>query len=305
MLQYPILYGHHNFAFNSHLDPDGTIDQSDLHDTVLLDERDPEPLFRDLRDPYHLAQGGSLGSVHKGLFVLPLRGRIEVPNDSQQKSLGDRERAMRAAFDPYLCYVDSPATDGAYPFDFQEDTEDSAYPTGRIPLRYYMRPAAQPRISEVLTDRSWKPFRLALVAGDPRMYEQTEQTLALVAGGVYTPGSTLNRGTTAAPLKVTITMSGAGASNFTISRLGVNFVLDLTRYSVPGGGDVIVVLMETSGPYGIGKSIIRAAGPTNDFDAKTSGPGSWLDVPVGTTPFTLANTSNVSACTLAWHSARA
>lgn len=299
MLRFPATFGHNAFAFNQHLNPDGTTNTALVNDTVVLDERRINPSYRDLRDPLHMAQGGQLGRVHKGMTLITLRGRIQAPNATQQRSLGDRERALKAAFDPYQCYRDSPSTDGAYAFDFTEETTDTVtYAGGLILARYYCRPTSQPVTDEGLLNGTSRPFSLALIAGDPRMYEQGEQTLVLSPG---TPsGAVVNRGTTQAAIKATILMSGAGNAAFTITRGGVAFILNLAGLV---NGDSVVVIMETCGPYGEGKTV--KLNGVNAFSRKTSTPSTWLDAPVGSTTFTISNTTNVTSCTLAWRSSRA
>lgn len=299
MLRFPATYGHNSFAFNEHLAADGSSILAKFNDAVILDDRQIDPSYRDLRDPLHLAQGGQLGRIHKGMTLITLRGRIQVPDATQQRTLGDRERAMKAAFDPYLCYRDSPLTDGAYAFDFTDETTDTAtYTNGRLLQRYYCRPTSQPRFDENLLMGTSRPFTVALLAGDPRAYEQTEQTLVLTPASAS--GSVVNRGTTPGPVKLTIVMAGAGSATFTLTRGGVAFILNLSGLSA---GNTVVVLMETSGPYGPGKTV--TLGGVNAFSRKVSGPSTWLDAPVGSSTFAITNTTNVTSCTVGWYSARA
>lgn len=298
MLLYPVSYGHNSFSFNSHLNSDGTPAASYAQNTVAIDSREIDTGYRDGRDAYQMATGGQLGRVHKNFTIIRLRGRILVPMASQTSSISDKERAMLAAFDPALCYYDSPSTDGAYALDFQEPTTDTAtYPSGRIALRYWCRPAGRPTMSETLSE-SLRRWALALIAADPRCYEQTESTLALTPASAT--GSVVNKGNVPAPLKATIAMAGAGASNFTITRGGVSLVLDL---STATAGQSVVVVMETCAPYGQGRRITKAG--VDAFSLKTSAASTWLDAPVGTTSFSITNTTNVTSCTLAWYSARA
>jgi len=299
VLQSRLAFGHNSFVLNEHYLADGTTDITKVKNTLAVDEIEGAPAFRDLRDPYHLTTGGGLGRVHKGLKSLRLAGRLLVPDASQQASLADRERAFLAAFDPALCLRDSPTTEGAYALDFSEHTADTTtYPTGRISLRYYVRPDGQPRLVEKLTDAAVRSFALRLVAADPRLYEQTEQTLSLTPGAAT--GNVVNRGTVPAPMKATITMGGAGHASFTITRAGVAFILNLAGMV---NGDSIVVIFETSAPYGAGKTVVKNG--VAAFGLKTSSPSTWLDAPVGTTSFAMTNTTNVASCVLAWRSARA
>ena len=299
MLQGRCTYAHNTFVFNEHYNTNGTVDYSKINNTVLIDQRSIDVGFRDLRDPYHLTTGGALGRVHKNFTTIRLSGRILVPDATQATTAGDRERAMLAAFDPALTYRDSPSTEGAYAFDFSEPTTDTAtYATGLIPLRYYARPAARPRMTETLNDGTVRGFDLALVAADPRAYEQTEQTLTLTAGSPT--GNVVNRGTVPAPLKATIVMSGAGGATFGIARSGVTFVLNL---STMVNTDAVVVVFETCGPYGDGRTIAKNG--ASAFGLKTSAPSTWLDAPVGTTSFSITDGTGITSCILRWRSARA
>ncbi len=296
-----VTYGHRSFVFNQHLNADGTVDPTKVKNTVVLDQRQTPVQFLDMRDPFHVSQGGALGRVHKGFLELRLTGRIEVPDADQRASLADKEFEMRAAFDPYLCTLDSPTTEGAYPLDFFEPTTDTGagrYPSGWMDLRYYMRPTRQPAITESVNERGSRQYSVFLVAADPRCFEQSESTLSLSPGTAS--GNVVNKGNVPAPLKATITMSGAGASNFTITRSGVAFVLNLSGMV---NNDVVVVVFEPCAPYGAGRLITKNG--VRAHSLKTSAPGTWLDVPAGTASFAITNTTNVTSCVLAWRSARA
>ena len=300
MLTHPATFAHGTFTFNAHRNADGTPNAASLSDTVTIDNRTIDPSFRDGRDAYHLGTGGSLGRVHKGMKLIRLDGRIIGPLATQEASVADRERAMLAAFDPELCYRDSPSTDGAYAFDFSEPTTDTTtYPTGRIPSRYYVRPMGSPQMSERIGDGGVRRYAMGLIAADPRCYEQTEQTDVMTPGDPW--GSTLNRGTVPAPLKVTILMAGAGSNDFQLDNgMGTTLHLDLTTTSA---GQSVVLVMETCGPYGRGRYITKAGAEA--FSLKTSAATTWLYVPVGSKVWVIVNHTNVTSCTLSWYSARA
>lgn len=302
MLRYPVTYGHNSFAFNSHLNADGSPNDDYLQTSAILEEVVVTPGFRDLRDPYHLTQGGALGRVHKGLLLIRARGRIEAPNESQIATLRDRERALRAAFDPYLCYLDSPSTDGAYALDHSTATaDDVTYAGGIIPLRYYARPVAHPEVSETLDERDNLPFRVALVAADPRLYEQTEQTVTLTPGS---PSLAISaRGTAPPPWKATITMTGAGSGSFSLDYTGDGLGALVLNLAGTTNGDVIVVYGDTSAPYGRGRRITKNG--VEAFALKTSGPATWPAPKIGAGTFTISNTTNVGSCVVAWMPARA
>jgi hypothetical protein len=293
-------FGHGSLVLGEHFNTDGTIDNTKVQDTIVVDERMSDPTFRDTRDPYHLSTGGALGSVHKGMAFYRLRGRILVPNTTQQARLSDRERQLRAAFDPALCLYDSPGTDGAYTFDWDELTTDTGnWPTGRLPQRIYARPASQPQVVEMIRDGAVRQFVIGLITPDPRIYGQTEQTLSL------TPGSpsqvATNLGTVPTPWRATITMAGAGSSTFSIERTGDGLsalVLDLSGMV---GSDVVVVYGETSGPYGRGRRVTKNG--ADNFALKTSLPDTWFTLPSGASTVVIANTTNVTSCVFAWRHA--
>jgi hypothetical protein len=291
-------WGHGPLTLNEHIAADGSYtDESLVQDTIQIARRVYDPQFRDTRDPYHLAQGGGLGRVHKGFGYWRLEGNIYVPDATQLARMDDRERALRAAFDPYLCDVDSPTTDGAYALDYDELTLDTAnFASGRIPLRLYARPVSQPSVVADNSDRAARPWSVVIGAADPRRYRQTESTLVLTPGSPS--NAVANIGNTPAPLKATIVMSGAGSSTFTIARLGISFILNLSGMA---NNDTVIVIFETCGPYGRGKLITKNG--TENFALKTSSPNTWLNAPVGSVTFTITNTTNVTSCTLAWRSA--
>ena len=300
LIYFPATYAHNNFAFNQHLPADGTENTAYLDATVILEQLLENAGYRDLRDPLHLAVGGTFGRVHKGLKVWDATGSIIVPEASnldRYAAMDDRVRALRAAFDPYLCLRDAPAAEGAFQLAFSEATADTAnYPAKRIPMQIYARPIGQPYVAEALGERGERKYRITLIAADPRTYSQAEQTLALSAG---TPsGSMNNAGNHPSPLKVTVTMDGAGSASFTISRASVAFVVDLSGFAL---NDVLTIVMEQSAIYGRGRYITKNG--TENARLKTSAASTWLDAPVGASTVTISNTTNVRSCVLNWYHA--
>lgn len=300
MLLSRMTYGHNSLVLNEHFNADGTIDNSKVKNTIVIDDRQSSPGFRDTRDPYQLATGGALGRVHKGMAIWRLRGRILVPDASQTASQSDRERAVRAAFDPELCYRDSPSTDGAYTLDWDETTTDTAtWPTGRIPSRIYARPADQPEITEDIRDRTVRRLALALIAPDPRVYGPTLRSITLTQASPSQPVSHLGTATT--PWRATITMSGVGSAAFGLDRLGDPpgpFQLDLSGMV---NNDVVVVYGETCGPFGRGRRITKNG--VDMFSLKVSAINTWFEITPGTQTITMTNHTNVASCVLAWHDA--
>lgn len=296
-----VTWGHNSFALNEHYTAANppVEDRTKVNDEVTIDRLLVRPDFRDTREALHLGQGGTAGRVHKGILTLSMMGRILVPDATQQASLEDREDALRLAFDPYECLLDSPTTAGVYALDWYRPTNDTTtYPTGWIAVRRYGRPMSQPETVWSKEDRTQRQWAAALACTDPRLYEQSSSSTAIESPFAST--DLTNNGTIAAPLRATITMSGAGNSDFTITRSGVSFVLNLSGCAA---SDSVVVVMETCGPFGRGRRITKNGAEA--FNLKTSGPTTWLDVPSGTTAFTFANTANISGIVLEFYHARA
>ena len=294
MLTARVVWNHGPLTLNEHLGTDGTVDGTKVKDTIVLDRVVPQEQFRSVAEAYHLATGGALGRVHKGMAVWRLQGRILVPDATQEASLSDRRRAVAAAFDPTLCLRDAPSDDGAYALDFYERTLDTTtWPTGWIPLRVYARPLGMPVLAESVDDFGALGFFTDLLLPDPRTYAQAWSSLSLTPAAPT--GSVVNRGTAPAPLGVTIDMSAAGAANFTIARGGVSFALNLSGCVA---NDQVIVIMETAGPFGRGRLVMKNG--VEAFSLKTSSASTWLDVPVGSTSFSIANTTGVTSCLLSW-----
>lgn len=297
MLESRVTFGHRTFVLNEHFNTDGTIDKTKVKDTIVVDQFIREPAYRDSREALHLAQGGTLGRVHKGLDFYRMQGRILVPDASQGARLADRDRDLRAAFDPYLCMVDNSASDGAYALDWDELTGDTTnFPSGRRPVRVYARPSLAPRSVERVADGPRRDFSLGFVCPDPRVYRQVESTITLTPASATQ--NVVNIGTTPAPLKLSITMAGAGNAAFTLTAGPFALVLNLSGMV---NLDVVDVYMETCGPYGRGKRVTKNG--VDNFALKTSGPTTWLNAPVGTTSFVMTNHTNVTSCVVAWRSA--
>lgn len=290
MLGAQVTWGHGPLVLNEHLSTSGVLDPSKVNDTIVLDRVVPQEQFRSMAEAYHLATGGALGRVHRGMAVWRIEGRIEVPDATQSARLADRRRQVRAAFDPALCLRDSPDTEGAYALSFYEPTADLVnWPTGFMPLRVYGRPLGDPLLPEVIDERGSQQFAVDLLLPDPRVYAQSENTVLLTPSSPT--GNLVNPGTATAPVRLTITMAGAGAATFTISRGGVAFGLDLSGALA---NDVFVVVMETCAPYGRGRLILKNG--ADAFRLKTSAANTWLDAPAGTTTFTIANTLGITSC---------
>jgi len=293
-------YAHKTLVLNEHYSGDPPVfDRTKAQDHIGIDRLVIRPQYRDTREALHLAQGGTAGRVHKGMLSMQAQGRIIVPNVSQLASLEDREKALRLAFDPYECYRDSPTTDGCYALSWLEPTLDTTnYPTGWMNVTRYVRPVAQPETQWTINDQSYRRWSVGLVAPDPRLYD-TALGSALVTGGAWT-ASVVNRGTIPGPMRVTITMAAAGSATWFFMPAGVP-TLELNLSGMVNN-DVVVVVMETCGPFGIGRSIKKNGAPA--FGLKISGPTTWLTAPVGTTTFSISDATGISSILYEWGHAR-
>jgi len=292
-------YAHKSLVLNEHYSGDPPVfDRTKAQDHIGIDRIIVRPQYRDTHEALHLAQGGTAGRVHKGMLLMQAQGRILVPDATQMASMEDREKTLRLAFDPYECYRDSPTTDGCYALSWLEPTLDTTnYPTGWMNVSRYVRPTAQPETQWSINDQSFRSWSVGLVAPDPRLYD-TVLASAVSWAGLPTV-NLVNHGTIPSPLRVTITMSGAGGAGFTITRSGVAFGIDLSGMA---NLDVVVVIMETCGLFGIGRSVKKNGAAA--FALKTSGATTWLDVPAGTTAFAISDGTNITSVLYEWGHAR-
>jgi hypothetical protein len=227
-------YGHKSLTLNAHLPGNPPVfDRTLAQSHIGVDRLVIRPQYRDLKEPLHLAQGGTAGRVHKGMLSMQAQGRILVPNATQAASMEDQEKALRLAFDPFECYRDSPSTDGVYALSWLEPTLDTTnYATGWMPVTRYVRPVAQPETEWSMTDQSYRQWSANLVAPDPRLYDSTLGAAENAVGGTVVPLTITNKGSITGPLKVSLTMSGGGDNDFTITRTtGV----PLTNYDFESG----------------------------------------------------------------------
>ena len=293
-------YAHKTLVLNEHYSGDPPVfDATKAQNTTTIDRLIVRPQFRETAEALHLAQGGTMGRVHKGLLTMQAQGRILVPDVSQMASMEDREKALRLAFDPYECYRDSPTTEGVYALSWLEPTLDtSPYPTGWMNVTRYVRPVRQPETEWTVNDQSNRRWSVVLESPDPRLYDTTLASVYSAAG----TASVVNQGTIPGPLRVTIVMTGAGATNFTITAGPPGGVACVLNLSTMVNNDTIVVVMETCGPFGSGRSVKKNG--VAAFSLKTSDYSTWLVAPVGTTSFVATNTTNVGSIRYEWGHAR-
>jgi hypothetical protein len=301
MLRYQVFF--RSYTFNEHLDNiTGNLIAGKAEDTTTIDEVVSTPSFRDIREALHLAQGGTLGAAYKGIRYLRVSGRIIVPASGSEidaaARLADKERALRAVLDPYLCDLESPVTDGASQLTWREDTKLVTPYGSPLPLTMWVRPTSQPTIAARLADRRTRTWSVIFAAPDPRIYIANIASLTLTPGSPT--GGLTNYGTTPAPLRLAIaTSSSAAAANFTITIGGKSFIVNCN--GVAPGTTVFVNCDPYSGPFGRGRTIL--VGTTEAPDRRVSSPGSWLSVPPGNTTAQITNTSGIASCSLYWYHA--
>lgn len=214
-------------------DDPANLDPTYANSDYRLERFDPTSVqvvdFRELRQ--HL-EGADPNQSFEGVRMLVGSGTIL---GSSHADLEDKTWAMYEAFSPAACRVAFDALDprGVGPFSFKRDAV-----AGTKALRFYAKPAAgRPVIVGRMREGLSRPFHFQLVATDPFAYDEalTQTTIATPAGGAVTnPGNIYTRP------KIVITMSGAGAANFSLanSTLGQSLAVDLSSFVA---ADVITI----------------------------------------------------------------
>jgi hypothetical protein len=164
--------------------------------------------------------------------------------------------------------------------------------------RFYVRPAGFPVIAERRSSGLGIPFAVELVCADPRRYLDTATSVTLNSGNSFTatcPNWTSLIGVHVFPT-LTITMSGAGASNFTFNFASdsvANLVLDLSGLIA---SDVVVYDCATGQitVNGLPKASLRTSG------VATAQPF----IPGGGSSATATNTTGVTSVVIGYRQAR-
>lgn len=188
-------------------------------------------------DPAH--DGVELGAVRKTMYVAHIAGVIRAPTLTK---LFDKRRDLAAAYDPATLYRKNLATAGVVPFDFSTPTLDTTnFPTGLVPSRYYVRPQrmVMPPVSVYAGTSCY--FDLALVIQDPRRYRRATSTLAGI-------GTATNIGDYATYPTMTISMTGAGPANYTLTRTDAYGVVKALVLNLSGrvNGETVTIDMAKS-----------------------------------------------------------
>lgn len=179
----------------------------------------------------------------------------------------DKAQDLLAAFSPTVAYNADTANAGFLALDFTQPTADiatwptSAYPSG-IPLRLYCRPTAVPAYSMRRDDQGGaaaaglaKPFRVSLIARDPRKYTQAQQSVTIGTSNVTAtnngdyptyPTLTLIAGATTGSTSVTI---GANTLTVWIDTASATYVLDTAAQTLKRNGVLHMELLATGNVY--------------------------------------------------------
>lgn len=203
-----------------------------------------------------------------------------IVRGSTKGALYDRLEDFAAAFDPSLVSRDNPTDFGFLPYDFNVPTADTVtYPTGLIACRYYVRAeqAVEPpsRNGQGLAI----PFRMTLLAADPRRYTQAAESLSGAGVADNAKASYFSWPT------VTIAMTGAGSATFAIGNSTAGQTLTLNLSGLVNGNSVAI-------------DMARQSIKLNGVDAPelyVSGGYWWLEP--GSNTITVANATNASATT--------
>lgn len=220
-------------------DPD-----DDKDDTFEINTIAPGALFDQTFDSDPAGDGTEVGNVRRTALMLRIDGTLRAPTYGRYF---DKRVALAEAFDPALAAYKNaaasgitPASWGVLPLDFSVPTLDTAnYATGLVPSRYYARSRGGVYIPTSQYSGLAGFFSIEMIVPDAVRYLQTTSSL----NGAGTLDNALADAPSAAT--VTITMAGAGAINYTITRTGTYstkaLVLDLSGLA---SSDVVTVDMK-------------------------------------------------------------
>lgn len=219
------------------------------------------------------------------LTMIRLEGVIKADSVAQ---LHDRIEAMNAAFDPVLsAEADTNSRNGYLPLTFSVPTADTTnYPSGLKPLQVYARSIALPvpRVSkfEGFSTR----YTIQLQCVDPRRYLQTESTHSQTT---LTKALDNTLATHRSWPIVTLTMSGAGPSNWYIDNVSINLAALRLNLSTMVNGDVVEVDMER-----------RQIKKNGVIDHSPWISGEWFWLRALTQTIEVSSLSGISSCVVAW-----
>lgn len=246
-------------------------------DIVEINYVQPQSIIEQTTERLEFTDGLEVYGAYKRAKRILMSGIVRA---SSAGALYDRLEELAAAFDPSLVSRNNPTDFGFLPYDFDVPTADTAtYATGIIPCRFYVRAEAAIEPPFRIKGNLGIPFRMTLLAADPRRYTQSTEQLAGAGTADNSKASYYSWPT------VVIAMSGAGSANFAIgnSTAGETLTLDLSSLS---NGDSVAVDMQR-------ESI--TLGGVDAPDLFVSGGFFWMEP--GSNTITVANTTNASATT--------
>lgn len=251
-------------------------------DIVEINTIRSETPVQSIREPREYGSGLEVYGAFKRGKRLILQGVIRAATHG---ALYDRIEEVAAAFDPDIVSHDNPDGFGFLPLDFDVPTADTAnFPTGLMPCRYYARAeqAFEPPISQYAGIAV--PFNLPLLAADARRYLQSVSQLT-GAGAADNSLATV----WSWPI-LTIAMTGAGASNFTIG-------------NVESSGSLVLNLAGRSNGQSVEVDMERRQITVNGTDApELYVSGNFWHIEPGINTITISDNTNASA-SLTWRPA--
>lgn len=294
VFDYPFAY--RSLTLNGHRTTGGALNTGAAeNDTYRVERFDPSRVqIRDQREPLHTGQGGDLGDANKTFRYIAVSGTIIA---TTQAKLDDAVSALLATFDIDECQLASPSTEGLFPFTFYSPTEIVGYSPVQKE-RFLCRPAGFPTLAERRSGGLSLPYAIELVCADPRRYLDTATTITLNSGNSFSatcPNWTALVGAHVYPV-VTITMAGAGASNFAF-----DFATDLpgaTILNLSGLSNGNIVTYDCA----TGKILV---GATERADLRTSGVSTIQPyIVAGGAVASCVNTTNVTSVVVTYRQAR-
>jgi len=296
------------FGFNAHRSAAGAQVDAYLEDTVRVDRFDASRLQqRDQREPSHLLTGGDLGDATLAFRYISIAGTIAASTGSK---LSDRIAELMQAFNVEEAQLASLTTEGVTALTFTDTTEvnngrGTAYTDPvtalsdgyYVPEKYLARPAATPIITQRRSGGNTALYAVELVCPDPRRFCQTAESVVLNSGNGFAaslPNWNTAQGVAVSPL-ITIVMSGAGATNLTIS-----IVADGVQPTV------LNMSAETAGTFTLDAATgLLLKGTTHRADLRTSAAATlYPKVPRGGGTVAVTNTTGVTSVTVAYPQAR-
>lgn len=228
--------------------------------------------------------GAELTPAKRIQYLVRVDGTVRAPTLAK---LFDKKRLLVLAFDPASTSRKNPSTNGVLPYDFSVPTEDTdEYTSGLVPSRYY----ARSRGSVVPPDSMYTGmacfFSVELIVPLARRFLQTEDTLAGA-------GDADNEGDAPTWPTLTVTMAGAGDTDYTITRDGLDTSSKTLTLDLSGLSDTEVVVVDPQ----LKKITVDGVDAPELYVS-----GDFFDLDPGVNTITYANTTNATS-SLAWRRA--